>query len=704
MRNLGLSKVIHSVLALSLYANAAEALELGQLTLLSHLNEPLKANVDLGTVDSKDLADLHFSLADQQTYQAQGLTKPFYLNGLKFKLLASRNNQHTVQLSTRERIREPILDLFIRVEGMQGSLTRLYTMMIDPREMAARPSSIRKPLPAVKHNASAPLPAADSQSQSAPVNEKTTAAGSLLVANDSISMIAQKSKLHEKYSVYQIMRAFYLLNSQAFIKGNINFLQSGSRLQVPAESLIAEVARQQAVNFVYSKSSDQASHQASAEASQAPDVEPVTSKPSKPAAQAGSAKAVQPLLQPAPTNQAGSTVSENIKKDIADWRSMTAEFSQLTSLVQSQNHVLETQVKAIRQIDQQQQLDASQLEAVQQRLHKLETARQATTASQSTQPVSVTAGLSDADMPVTREMLQQINLRLQALEQRAQTDARMPMSSIQPSAEIPALEASASKQIQPGVVAKPEQPVPPAADRIPAPAAIITESEKSSLSSGGWWSNKSSLLMAVVSLFAVCLLLVREFSWRSRLRASSKAHPHPVKEMQPASGMEPEVDLETGDASSPAVAQADVELSSEDDADVTLEVEVSSQQVAEEKYQQAVDMAKEYTLEELTVVGDDVEHTQEDEALYAEIDILIAYQLYEEALKMVQTSREKMPTNHCLDIRELEILAYLKEQDLFLAKYDAQKSLLSAEFPQAWEKIEALHDEFDSSYPRAVKL
>jgi FimV-like protein len=62
--------------------------------------------------------------------------------------------------------------------------------------------------------------------------------------------------MHKDYSVYQIMRAFYLLNAHAFEKGNINRLKSGSTLIIPELSSVAEVTRQQAINFVYSVSNN----------------------------------------------------------------------------------------------------------------------------------------------------------------------------------------------------------------------------------------------------------------------------------------------------------------------------------------------------------------------------------------------------------------------------------------------------------------
>ena len=85
-------------------------------------------------------------------------------------------------------------------------------------------------------------------------------------------------------------------------------------------------------------------------------------------------------------------------------------------------------------------------------------------------------------------------------------------------------------------------------------------------------------------------------------------------------------------------------------------------------------------------------NTVKPEALYEEIDVLIAYQLYDEAFEMLKNARETLDDNGHLDIIELELLAYTKNVDEFFLKFEKFKDSLSKEFPEEWKKIADLND------------
>jgi pilus assembly protein FimV len=696
-----LNKFINIIFIVSLFASSAQALELGQAKLLSHLNEPLKANISLGRVQPNALADLHFSLADQDTYRSMGLDKPFYLDALKFELIAGNDQQHFVQVSTRQRVREPILDLFIKLEGMQGSLTRLYTLMLDPRELAA---SIKQPVPkALPHAKKTPVinPAQAPQPMSTVAVEPAvqtsateSSAPTLLVENDSISIIAQNSSLHEKYSVYQIMRAFYLLNPQAFIKGNINHLQAGSRLVIPSPERVAEVPRQQAVNFVYAKSKNFTATRRSEPKPKAPKPKPELARTDlgkasdERAEQALSEKSVRPpqkFQQPnrATTNRAAK-LDDGIRQDVEDWRNMADEFSNLSFIVQTQNSVLKTHGDVLKHIDARIENESRQLAQLQQRIENLENATVAPAfessaaipASSIANPEQMVAGEVSREQSATSNMIELINLRLEALEQQTKQPEPQQPGEAQLPQPAPAVAVS----------------VPVAAIQSPQAEPQSPETFPLSLLIG---QNKGWLIAVLTGLAALLLLALREMSWRRKVKALTSPVEIEIVQDTEAEKETPQVDLEI-EQPPESTTSTDVDIELEQSPELNL-------QFADEKYEQAVAQARGFKFDQVERSDDD-ESAQDDEALYAEIDILIAYQLYDEALKMVQSSQRKMPTNLCLDIRELEILAYLNKEDLFLQKYDAKKELLSAEFTDAWEKIEKLHDEMDTTYPRIVTL
>lgn len=222
-----LNKLKNILFIFILIFSSANAVELGQLKVKSHLNEPLSASFTLDRIAADELGDIILSLADQKTYQSMGLERPYFLSKLKFKITAGQGSQHIVQVSTRKRIREPILDILVKVTEKQSSLTRMYTVMLDPREYAEvyQVETNTVAVTAVSNSV------ADTAVTDTPVNkavEKTgvtqqagTSSNTIRVGNDSISIIAQNSPMAEKYSVYQIMRAFYLLNKAEFQSGRV---------------------------------------------------------------------------------------------------------------------------------------------------------------------------------------------------------------------------------------------------------------------------------------------------------------------------------------------------------------------------------------------------------------------------------------------------------------------------------------------------
>ncbi|MCK5662915.1 MAG: hypothetical protein KAI17_05480, partial [Thiotrichaceae bacterium] len=381
-----MNKLKNMLFIFMLIFSSANAVELGQLKVKSHLNEPLSASFTLDHIAADGLGDIILSLADQKTYRSMGLERPYFLSKLKFKITAGQGSQHIVQVSTRKRIREPILDILVKVTEKQSSLTRMYTVMLDPREYAeVYPAETNAVAVTVVTNSVANTPVS-----SKPVNKTVEKTGvtqqvdapsnRIRVGNDSISIIAQNSPMAEKYSVYQIMRAFYLLNKAEFQFGNINSLKSGSSLLIPDESAVAEVSRQKSINFVYSVSKNNPSKKQST----------IRQKESE------SAKAIlqQPAeLSPPVSQQDVSTVSEEtaVIKEVSDsaeqqlnqrmisdveaWRTVSGEFKTLSSVVQSQNDAMKVQSAVLQKIAAQLEQKNQQIELINLRLEALENSR-----------------------------------------------------------------------------------------------------------------------------------------------------------------------------------------------------------------------------------------------------------------------------------------------------------------------------------------
>jgi len=138
----------------------------------------------------------------------------------------------------------------------------------------------------------------------------------------------------------------------------------------------------------------------------------------------------------------------------------------------------------------------------------------------------------------------------------------------------------------------------------------------------------------------------------------------------------------------------------------TVELDAENQQLTDEKYNLAVSAAKNYKNEDYDNLQSKEEEEKENQLLlYSEIDVLIAYELYEEAFELINKSRENFVTNkEDLDIRELEILAYLKNEELFYPMFEQLKESLSKKYPVEWKKIIELSEQMSPPGPKLTAV
>ncbi len=353
-----------------------------------------------------------------------------------------------------------------------------------------------------------------------------------------------------------------------------------------------------------------------------------------------------------------------MRKDIADWRSMADEFSHLSSIVQTQNQVLKTHTSALQQLNASLEQKFTRLKDYGQRIQQLESGR-LSAAAVGTEFPQLHGSPSQLALNDVKREVRHLSRLIESLNQRLQR-----------------LEDSARPAASGMVTRKKEDSSAPQ-----AMAAIHA--------AGATWQPEHLIAARwpLVLLFAgaLLLLLLREWFWHRRIKTLRLDQAQQQYEQQPDKAQ---------DVTEPAITDDDRDSAAPQAQTSPPTLAETSRQLADEKMERAMTLARNFKLDPQST-QDALAEDSDDEALYAEIDILIAYQLYDEALNMVQSARTRQPDNHCLDIRELEILAYTRQQDLFRRKYAEQKAVLEKEFPQAWKKIETLRDEMDP-FPRAV--
>ena len=161
---------------LLLCPTAAFALGLGDIRLLSSLNSPLDAEIDLVGATPEDLSSLHAAVANHDTFTHYGLEWPSFLSGISMRAVHTPDGRDVIKLASREAITEPFVTLLVEVNWARGHLVREYTVLLDPPVYTPGQNGANAPVaaPAVdnatREGSISRPPAAATGTESAPVS------------------------------------------------------------------------------------------------------------------------------------------------------------------------------------------------------------------------------------------------------------------------------------------------------------------------------------------------------------------------------------------------------------------------------------------------------------------------------------------------------------------------------------------------------
>ena len=253
-----------SVLALLLLVLpfGANALGLGDIELLSALNEPLDARISLRAVKEGDIDDLQIRIASRDHFARAGIDRAFVLTSLKFTAReGAAPGTGEIRISTREPMTEPFLNFLLDVDWRQGRVIREYTVLLDPPVYgAAISTTVEKAVTTVDA-----LPELDEPVAEAEVITSTTGTGSTssttasgatggtygpVKSTDTAWSLAERLRPNSSVTVQQTMLALLNANPNAFARGNINALQQGAVLRIPDSSEINSLSANEALSEV----------------------------------------------------------------------------------------------------------------------------------------------------------------------------------------------------------------------------------------------------------------------------------------------------------------------------------------------------------------------------------------------------------------------------------------------------------------------
>lgn len=143
-------------------ASPLMALGLGEISLESYLNEPLRAEVDLLNVQGLHEDQIRIRLATSEDFKRMGVDRAYFLTSISFDVEVDDNGRGRIVLTSEDPVLEPYLDFIVEARWPSGRLLREYTVLVDPpvfdQAVPVVSASERiaeaagEPAPAKKHN------------------------------------------------------------------------------------------------------------------------------------------------------------------------------------------------------------------------------------------------------------------------------------------------------------------------------------------------------------------------------------------------------------------------------------------------------------------------------------------------------------------------------------------------------------------------
>ena len=113
-------------------ASPLMALGLGEISLDSYLNEPLKAHVDLLNTGGLHEDQIRIRLATSDDFKRMGVDRAYFLTSITFDVEIDDNGRASIVLTSEDPVLEPYLDFIVEARWPSGRLLREYTVLVDP--------------------------------------------------------------------------------------------------------------------------------------------------------------------------------------------------------------------------------------------------------------------------------------------------------------------------------------------------------------------------------------------------------------------------------------------------------------------------------------------------------------------------------------------------------------------------------------------
>jgi len=211
---------------------------LGRLQVLSALGQPLRAEIEIVSLQAGEDDSLQARLATMDAFRQAGIEMSSALLDLTFTI-DRRGARPVIRMTTFQPVNDPYLDLLIELSWSTGRRVREYTFLLDPVEFKSPSPAAR---PAAPAPAAQPVPAAPAPRTQRPAPAMADAGAEKqheVKKGDTLGAIARQN-LPPGVTLNQMLIALFRANRAAFIRDNVNLVRAGRILNIPdRETIIA---------------------------------------------------------------------------------------------------------------------------------------------------------------------------------------------------------------------------------------------------------------------------------------------------------------------------------------------------------------------------------------------------------------------------------------------------------------------------------
>ncbi len=246
------------------------AVELGELTVNSSLNQPLDADIQVLGLDGLTENQINVSLGNLADFQRASIARVGLIDDISPEIDVLNRETGIIHLTTDQVVTEPSLTMVFIISWPNGRLVREYTALIDlpvffsdesqavpldvPETPSPPPQSEPRGSQFLADDGDDEAPEAPTPIATAPVTEPAPhlpIEGEVSVeAGDTLYKIAAANRPSGNVSIEQTMLAIQRSNPDAFIDNNINRIRAGRVLRIPSLLEIQSVEQSQAVSQI----------------------------------------------------------------------------------------------------------------------------------------------------------------------------------------------------------------------------------------------------------------------------------------------------------------------------------------------------------------------------------------------------------------------------------------------------------------------